>query len=219
MRKLLRDGEVTTLQFESLAEGLVLGFAFTAPLGPQNLFLIGLASRLPVPKALGIGLLIGTVDFTLALACFFGLGALIDSYPATRAGLVLLGGLFLLYLGIKFLRTSAAAFSETRKSQSLSILQLLGNTIVLTWFNAQAIIDGAIIFGGVRASIEQNVASHAMLAGIAIGSFSWFLGLAFLASQFRHFLGPKLFAALQILCGICLILFSFRLFFSLGELL
>ena len=62
-------------------QGLTLGFAYVAPIGVQNLFVINTGLTQPRARAYQTALIIIFFDISLALACFFGIGALMRRFP------------------------------------------------------------------------------------------------------------------------------------------
>lgn len=64
----------------SFLEGLVLGFPCIAPIGLQNLFVFNSVLVQTRSRVLLTAVDVIVFDVTLALACFFGVGAVIDRY-------------------------------------------------------------------------------------------------------------------------------------------
>ena len=61
-------------------QGLTMGLAYVAPIGLQNLFVINSALTHTRKCALLTALIVIFFDVTLALACFFGVGAVMQRY-------------------------------------------------------------------------------------------------------------------------------------------
>ena len=61
-------------------QGLTMGLAYVAPIGLQNLFVINSALTHTQKRALLTALIVILFDVTLALACFFGAGAVMQRY-------------------------------------------------------------------------------------------------------------------------------------------
>ena len=61
-------------------QGLTMGLAYVAPIGLQNLFVINSALTHTRKRALLTALIVIFFDVTLALACFFGVGAVMQRY-------------------------------------------------------------------------------------------------------------------------------------------
>ena len=63
-------------------QGLTMGLAYVAPIGLQNLFVINSALTHSRHRALLTALIVIFFDVTLALACFFGIGAVMEHCQA-----------------------------------------------------------------------------------------------------------------------------------------
>lgn len=70
-------------------QGLTMGLAYVAPIGLQNLFVINSALTHTRKCALLTALIVIFFDVTLALACFFGVGAVMQRYEWLQAALQL----------------------------------------------------------------------------------------------------------------------------------
>jgi L-lysine exporter family protein LysE/ArgO len=85
------------------------------------------------------------------------------------------------------------------------------------WLNPQALIDGTIIFGGLRSSLPENTETYFMI-GLCFASIIWFTSLALLT--FKVFSKFKMFIKyINIICGIVLILFGIKLGYSFVKIL
>ena len=65
-------------------QGLTLGLAYVAPIGMQNLFVINSALTQSRLRALITALIVIFFDVTLAMACFFGIGLVMQKYAAVQ---------------------------------------------------------------------------------------------------------------------------------------
>ena len=74
-------------------QGLTLGLAYVAPIGMQNLFVINSALTQTRLRALVTALIVIFFDVTLALACFFGIGLIMQKYAAVQMAMLFIGGL------------------------------------------------------------------------------------------------------------------------------
>lgn len=63
-----------------LLQGFMLGIAYVAPIGMQNLYVINTAISKSRLRAYQVALITTFFDISLALACFFGMGALMERY-------------------------------------------------------------------------------------------------------------------------------------------
>ena len=96
-------------------QGLTMGLAYVAPIGLQNLFVINSALTHTRKRALLTALIVIFFDVTLALACFFGVAAVMQRYEWLQMIILLLGSL-IVFASVQFnnRRRSTAAGPRTR---------------------------------------------------------------------------------------------------------
>ena len=114
-------------------QGLALGLAYVAPIGMQNLFVINSALTQTRLRALVTALIVIFFDVTLALACFFGIGLVMQKYPPVQLGILLLGGLVVVYIGISLLKSSVRQIGG---AQQMPLGKTVWAACVVTWSNA-----------------------------------------------------------------------------------
>ena len=73
--------------------GLTMGLAYVAPIGLQNLFVINTAITQPKRRAYLTALIVVFFDITLGMACFFGVGAIMQASSLLEMGILLIGSL------------------------------------------------------------------------------------------------------------------------------
>ena len=189
----------------------MLGLAYAAPIGIQNMFVINAALTMRPARALSCGLTVAFFDITLALACFFGIGTFIDIYPAVKIAIMIIGGIVLICMGGKML--FAAQAQSTTESFAPKFSTEVWTAFVLTWFNPQAVIDGTMILGAMYASLVGFQRSLFIL-GVSAASLLWFTLLATMISTFKTCFSSKLLKYINIVCGIVIIFFGARLIFK-----
>ena len=89
---------------EYFLQGLTMGLAYVAPIGVQNLFVINSALTQNRLRALLTALIVIFFDITLALACFFGIGVIMEHYQWLQMLIILVGSLIIIYIGVSLLR-------------------------------------------------------------------------------------------------------------------
>lgn len=189
-------------------QGLLLGLAYVAPIGIQNLYVINSALRGDIANAIKIALIVIFFDITLALACFIGIGILLERYILLKEIMLLFGSVAVLYIGVKLL-ISKPEFSKNIKIQS-SLVKIITACFLVTWFNPQAIIDGSLLLGGYRASLPVQGA-NLFIFGVCTASFLWFVSLAIITSLFRKVFNAKILRVINIICGIIIIIYGINL--------
>ncbi len=197
-------------------QGLTMGLAYVAPIGMQNLFVINAALTHPRRRALGTALIVVFFDIALALACFFGVGAVMARFPWLQRGILLVGSLIVLSIGVGLLRARPGEISASPAASSLG--KTITSACVVTWCNPQAILDGTMMLGAFQAALPAAQALP-FLSGVASASLLWFPGLALVLSVFRDRFTPKVLRGLNLLCGLVILFYGGKLLLQFFQLL
>ena len=172
--------------FGLLMQGIVLGFSIAAPVGPigvlcirrtlQNGFKYGLASGLGAASADAVYGMIAAAGLTLAA----------DFLAKQQIWLGILGGAFLLFLGVRtFLSPPPEADGQDLETNKLGGDYL--STFLLTLSNPITIFSFAAMFGGLNAGSGDGVriGAFVLVLGVFSGSALWWLGLSTSVNYFR----------------------------------
>lgn len=191
-----------------LFQGLTMGLAYVAPIGLQSLFVINSALTHNRSRALLTALIVIFFDVSLALACFFGVGAIMQQFEWLRILILLAGSLIILSIGIGLLR--ARAEEPDRTQQAASIRKTVSSACVVTWFNPQAIIDGTMMLGAFRVTLSA-ADSLPFITGVAAASFLWFIGLTLVISIFSRQFNAKVLRTINVVCGAVIVIYGIKL--------
>lgn len=192
-------------------QGLTMGLAYVAPIGLQNLFVINSALMQERRKALLTAAVVIFFDVTLSMACFFGIGALMQHYEWLQMIILLVGSLIVLYIGIGLLRSRPEEI--TRSDSAYSLRRTISSAFIVTWFNPQALIDGTMMLGAFRVSLPA-IHSLPFISGVISASCIWFTGITLIISITRDKFSTKVLRAINIICGIVIIFYGCRLLYS-----
>ncbi len=135
---------------------------------------------------------------SLILACFFGIGTIMQRYDWLKPMILLLDSLIVIYIGVGLLRAKAQDLDEAVVPDSIA--QTIATACVVTWFNPQAIIDGTMMLGAFRVTLPETQ-SLTFIAGVVTASCLWFTGLTLLISVFRDRLDAVFLRRVNIVCG------------------
>ena len=197
-------------------QGLTMGLAYVAPIGMQNLFVINSALTNKRKRALLTALIVIFFDITLSLACFFGIGTIMQKFKWLQMVILCVGSLIVIYIGISLLR---AKTQDLEKDQpTMSIKKTISSACVVTWFNPQAIIDGSMMLGAFHVTLAAGQETP-FITGVACASFSWFIGLTFLISLISSKFNAKVMRWINIVCGVIIIGYGIKLFVSFVQML
>ena len=192
-------------------QGLTMGLAYVAPIGLQNLFVINAALTHKLRRSLLTALIVVFFDITLALACFFGIGAIMQKYEWLNLLILLVGSLIVIYMGIKLLKSKVDKLDKTKSDFSIS--KTITSACVVTWFNPQAIIDGSMMLGAFRVSLSA-AESMPFISGVAAASFLWFMFLTVFLSLFANKFNIKILQIVNTICGTIILFYGLKLLYT-----
>lgn len=127
-------------------KGLIIGFAIAAPVGPIGILCIQRSLHNGFKIGLMTGLGAAFADGTYGLIAGFGLTAFSSVLISYQFWIRLLGGLFLVYLGIKLFLMPAKEKSANNPDKS--IWHAFGSTYFLTLTNPATILLFVAVFAG-----------------------------------------------------------------------
>lgn len=198
-----------------ILQGYLLGLAYVAPIGMQNLYVINSAITQKRFKAYQVALITTFFDISLALACFLGVGTLMQKSIWLKMGVLLFGSVAVIIIGIKLLSSSGDI--DDKVDVNKTIIEIITTCFMVTWINPQALIDGSLLLGGFRVSLPQG-SSEMFILGVCIASFTWFTGITTVITTFRHAFNSKIIRIINILCGAVIIYYGLRLGYSFIKL-
>lgn len=196
-------------------QGLTMGLAYVAPIGLQNLFVINTALTQKRSRVYTTALIVIFFDVSLALACFFGIGAIMETSQWLKIGILLVGSIIVVWIGISLLRSHDTMDTSTKVD--VPILKVITTACVVTWFNPQALIDGSMMLGAFKASLPADESTK-FIIGVACASCTWFLGISTILSLFSAKFNDKVLRIINIICGLVIIFYGIKLFINFIQL-
>jgi threonine/homoserine/homoserine lactone efflux protein len=178
---------------EMFLNGYVLGFAIAAPVGPIGLLCIRrtLASGMPAGLATGLGA--ATADGLYGAVAALGLTTVSAFLSDQAVWLRLLGGLFLLYLGVRAFMSARRTAPERNAGQIDGLAGAYGSTLLLTISNPATIISFSVVFATFRLASggPSLLPAAAVVLGVFLGSFCWWLLLSAIVGLLRSSLSDN----------------------------
>jgi threonine/homoserine/homoserine lactone efflux protein len=158
--------------------GLIIGFSIAAPVGPIGVLCIRRTLVKGRVSGFVSGLGAATADAIYGCVAGFGLTFVSMFLIGQQGWFSLIGGVFLLYLGIKtFLaRPSEEAASE----RGTGLLAAYGSTFFLTLTNPVTILAFAAIFAGLGIANRAGdyLSAGILVSGVFLGSALWWFILS-----------------------------------------
>ena len=197
-------------------QGLTMGLAYVAPIGLQNLFVINTALTQKKSRVYLTALIVVFFDVSLALACFFGVGAIMQASDILQMVILLAGSLIVIWIGIGLLR--AHDTMDTSTKVDVPILKVISTACVVNWFNPQALIDGSMMLGAFHATLPADQSTK-FIIGVACASCCWFFGISTILSLFSARFTDKVLRVINVVCGCVIIFYGIKLFVNFVQLL
>jgi threonine/homoserine/homoserine lactone efflux protein len=170
--------------------GLLIGLSVAATIGPMSILCIQRTMSKGFFYGLVSGLGIATADGLYGCVTGFGLTVVAAFLVQQQAWVHVVGGLFLLYLGIRTLLSKPAE----RAAQAAVTTNFAGayvTTLLLTLTNPLTILSFAAIFAGlgVGSSGRNNgLSALPVVSGVFLGSMLWWFlltgGISLLRTRF-----------------------------------
>jgi len=188
-------------------KGLAFGFVLAATVGPMWVLCFRRTVAYGALTGFVSGMGIAVADGLYGAVAAFGLTFISGFLLRYSFWIGLVGGLFLLYLGIKTLLQEPAANGEAAKPASLA--QAFLSTLGLTLANPPTILAFVAIFAGLGLSASTDYALAAMIvAGVFVGSAGWWMVLAAMGGALRERLGARLLRAINLVSGLTILGFA-----------
>jgi len=196
-------------------QGFLLGLAYVAPIGTQNMYVINTALREKPLKTFQIALITVFFDISLALACFWGVGVLVDRFLLLKGTILFLGSIAVIFIGIKLVL--APPPQHQSQSRNITLLTAVTTCFAITWLNPQALIDGSLLLGGIYSTLPTGTVQSFIL-GVCTASFVWFMTLAAMILFFKGYFSPLVLRMINIVCGGIIIFYGIKLGYSFIQL-
>ena len=196
-------------------QGLTMGLAYVAPIGLQNLFVINTALTQPRRRVFLTALIVIFFDVTLGLACFFGVGAIMQASPLLEKAVLLIGSIIVIWIGQGLVR--AKDTMDTSTKVDIPILKVISTACVVTWFNSQALIDGTMMLGAFKATLPAGT-DFFFVGGFASASVLWFLSVSTVISLFSARFTDKTLRVINVICGVVIIFYGFKLLWNFVQM-
>ncbi len=191
---------------EALVRALGIGFLVAAPVGAMALLCIERTLLRGRASGYATGAGIATADALYASIAAFGLTALTGALTGSQGWVRLVGGAFLVYLGVRAVFSRPAM--RALESGPVSLFGVYTSALGLTLANPQTIIAFAGIFAGagLAASGGGWEVPALTVVGVFAGSLVWWLGLVTVTGALRDRVGDSVLVWVTRVSGVAIAL-------------
>ena len=198
-----------------LLKGLLIGFSIAAPVGPIGVLCIRRTLANGRISGFVSGLGAATADGLYGTIAAFGLTLISDVLVGQQMWFRIIGGSFLLYLGIKTFLSKPSEKSASDKKGNLFVDYI--STFFLTIMNPITILSFVAVFAGLGLSdLSGNyISAILMVSGVILGSIGWWLILSNVINLFRAKFNPASLKIVNWISGGIMIVFAVIAFVSI----
>ncbi len=211
-----------------LFRGIVVGLMVSIPLGPMGVLIIQKTLNRGGLAGFIAGMGVASADLFYAVVAAFGLGFIVDVVNAHVILLQVLGGVFLMFLGLStYFANPLKRIKNKRRITKKGLVGDFLSLFFLTVSNPVAIIVFMAVFAGMSVFGEQPsfVVQLLVLAGVFMGGSLWWYVLTLVVNAFRKKFRLRLLITVNKVAGVViavlggiLILASFEPFSSFIRL-
>lgn len=188
-----------------LIRGFALGFAIAASPGP--IFFLCLRRGLLRGWLTGFvsGLGVATADATYAAVAIFGMAAVTSVLAGFTRWLALAGGLALIFIGTRSVLTAPATNEAAAPATGAGLAWAYASILGLTITNPATIISFAALAAALGSGLSGSWTRPALVvAGVGLGSASWWALLAALIAALRTRITPRVARVIGIVSGLAI---------------
>ncbi len=191
-----------------LAKGFLIGILVAAPLGPVGILIVHrvLAERRRAGFISGVGAATADTLYACIAAFFFSFAAaLLGGHPITVR---LIGGLVLIGLGVKFMRTQPHDASDP--DQRGTLWSHFISTFFLTAANPITVFALSAVFAAWGPAPEDRTLINmaTLIGGVFAGSVAWFGAITLFVGMVRFHMTPERLRWVNIVCGVVTLAFG-----------
>ena len=189
---------------EILVRTCVIGVVVAAPVGAMAILAIQRTLAHGWRGGLATGAGIATADALYAGLAAFGVSALSTVMVEYQAPLRIVGGLGLVWLGWRALRSRPQAAAEEPATRSTAAMY--SSAVGLTLTNPLTIMAFTAVFAGAALVMEPGAGMAALAtAGVALGSLAWWLLLTSVVMLIRHAISDRVLIIVNRVAGALLL--------------
>ena len=202
---------------ELIIKGIVIGLLVSVPMGPVGILCIQRTLNKGRLAGLVSGLGAAAADTIFAIIAGFGLTIIINFIEERHVYFQIVGGLFVLYIGIRIFYTNPVKQLKLQRMKRSQLSQDFVSVFLLTLSNPMAIFLFLAIMAAIKVVNDgMNIIEISILSsGIAGGAILWWFTLSSIANRFRKKIRLRSIWWLNKITGSVVFLFGLLVLISL----
>jgi threonine/homoserine/homoserine lactone efflux protein len=166
-------------------EGAVIGFSLAVPIGPVGILCVRQTLEDGVRYGLVIGVSAASCDMVNGIIAAFGITRISDFIALEQCWIRLVGGIILLVIGFSAFRTHQLRDKPLKAPRGRT--WAFCSTVLFALTNPLTLVAFAAAFAviGVKNIVGRPVSGLMLVAGVFLGSLTWFIVLVSLVHVFK----------------------------------
>jgi threonine/homoserine/homoserine lactone efflux protein len=170
-----------------LIKSLILGFIAAIPVGPIGALCIERTLNHGKKSGLISGLGAATADGLYSAVAVFSITAISSFVIHHQIAIRLIGGLALLWMGIRAFKNIDCPKEVIRKEGAIQHTSDYFSTLLLTLTNPATVLAFGILFGAFHFKFSGNIGGQVVaVLGVTLGSALWWFTLSNMVNHFVH---------------------------------
>jgi threonine/homoserine/homoserine lactone efflux protein len=190
-----------------LLRGLLVGLSIAAPVGPIGLLCIRRTLAHGRSQGLASGLGAATADAVYGCIAGFGLMAVGDIFLHWTRWLQLVGGAYLIYLGVRTFAPPVQEVGPDRRWQGVA--GAYGSTFALTLANPVTIMAFVAVLVGLGLAEHDIAGAGLLVLGVFLGSALWWVALTTAVGLLRRWTTAGVLRWINRVSGVVIVAFGF----------
>jgi threonine/homoserine/homoserine lactone efflux protein len=169
----------------NFVEGAVIGFSLAVPIGPVGILCVRQTLEDGVRYGLVIGVSAASCDMVNGIIAAFGITRISDFIALEQCWIRLVGGIILLVIGFSAFRTHQLRDKPLKAPRGRT--WAFCSTVLFALTNPLTLVAFAAAFAVIRVKniVGRPVSGLMLVAGVFLGSLTWFIVLVSLVHVFK----------------------------------
>ncbi len=204
------------MEFQYILNGMLIGLSVSIPLGPMGVLTIQRTMNKGVPSGVASGLGAAMADTLFAIVAGFGLTIVSNFLTEHQTPILIVGSLFLVYLGYKMLTSSQEIVFGAQKKKKHNLVADFLSILLLTLSNPITII----ILGAFFASagfLDEDTCKRlitVLIFGVFAGAMLWWAFVVGIVNYFKDKILTKKLELINKITGIVVLVLGFAIAIS-----
>lgn len=194
-------------------EGFLIGLATIVFFGSVFFTLLNATLQFGFKSGISVTFGVFISDILALTLCFFGAGPILSG-PVANFWLALIGGIAIVFMGVKYLIKPIKILNDNIEFKSTHYLNLFIKGFLVNVLNPFTFIYWIGVVGYSEANYIRDIDVYIFMSACILGIFAIDIFKVLMAKQIKKLLKASFLAIISKICGIILILLGARLLWT-----